>query len=1030
MSAVRLGALAEWLLSHRRSILFLLMLLVLAGVFAATKMPVSLFPSVSFPRIVVALDAGDRSADQMQMEVTIPVEQALRSVQGVVAINSTTSRGSADVDLRFNWGSDLPQKVLQVQAAMAQTLGALPSGTTFVVNRMDPTKFPVVAYSLTSSTVDPVALRRFAQLQLVPALSSIAGVRQVGLQGGAVAEYRVTVNPAKLAALNLSMQDVVQALSAANTLQAVGKLQARGRLDLLLADARFATRDEVLQTILRTGGNGVIRLSEVASVRAAQVPQYQIVTANGKPAVLLQVHQTLGGNTVAIDRAVAAKLDAMKAQFPADVHLARWYDQSTVIEDSVNSVRDAILLGIVFATLVLLVFLRSLKLAVMTLIMVPTVLSATILLLSLLGMSFNIMTLGGMAAAVGLIVDDIIVMLEQVTRRLRETGHRNNTVMQAAHDFTQPLAGSSSVTIIIFAPLAFLDGVTGAFFKALSLTMATALIVSFLFVWLALPLIADKLLGSRDAEPETAGRLLSGVQKTYRRLMQFLLTKPFSILPVIAIVIAGGVFALGQVPSGFMPEMNEGGFVLDYQTAPGTSLIETDRLVTQVEHILAATPEVKTWTRRTGTQLGGGLTEANQGDIFVLLKSPDGQSAVMNRLADQITQAVPGFELLDMTQPMQDLIGDLSGSPRPVVVVLSGTDWPTLQALAPKVAAALGQVAGLKEINDGLVIAGGSVDIKINHVKAALEGLTPSDITHQLTQFLHGVVSTQIRTGQQMLGVRVWIPAADRDSLFQIEQLMLRAPDGHLVPLKRVARLTRTEGTAEITRHDLTPAVLVSARIEGRGFGAAMSDVRRVLAQPGLLPVGVHYQLAGLYLQQQQAFAGLIQVFVAAALLVFLALLFLYEQFRIALAIIIAPLLAVGGVFTGLWLAGQTLNITALMGMIMIVGIVTEVAVFYFSELADLRQNSAALGAPLSLSMLIDAGINRIRPIAMTTLAAILALLPLGLGIGQGSAMQQPLAVAIISGLMIQMPLVLIVMPVIYRLLLGRQAFAPASSQP
>lgn len=1024
MMAVRLNAFAEWLLSHRRSILFLLVLLVLAGVFAATKMPVSLFPSVSFPRIVVALDAGDRSADQMQMEVTIPVEQALRSVQGVVAINSTTSRGSADVDLRFNWGSDLPQKVLQVQAALAQTLGQLPAGVTFQVKRMDPTKFPVVAYSLTSTSVDSVALRRFAQLQLLPALSSIQGVRQVTIQGGAVGEYRVTVDPMKLAALKLSMQDVVQALSAANTLQAVGKLQARGRLDLLLADARFANIDEVRQTVLRTGSNGVIRLAEVATVRTASVPQYQIVTANGKPAVVVLVHQTLGGNTVAIGQAIAQKLDTMKAQFPAGVHLERWYDQSTVILDSVNSVRDAILLGIVFATLVLLAFLRSIKLALMTLVMVPTVLSASILLLSLFGMSFNIMTLGGMAAAVGLIVDDIIVMLEQITRRLHQEGLGTHTVMQAAHDFTQPLAGSSTATIIIFAPLAFLDGVTGAFFKALSLTMATALIVSFLFVWLALPLIADKLLDVKDAANESTGRVMGFVQRHYRRLMQFLFKMPLVILPLIAAVIAVGVLALGKVPSGFMPEMNEGGFVLDYQTAPGTSLIETDRLVAQVEQILASTPEVKTWTRRTGTQLGGGLTEANQGDMFVLLKSPEGQGAAMNRIAAQITAEVPGFQLLDMNQPMQDLIGDLSGSPRPVVVVLSGVDWPSLQTLAPKVAAVLGQVSGLKEINDGLVIAGGSVDIKIDHVKAALEGMTPAAITQQLGQFLSGAVSTQIREGQQMLGVRVWIPTVDRQSLAQIEQLQLRAPDGHLVPLQRVATLTRIDGTAEITRHDLTPAVSVSARIDGRGYGAAIHDVKKALAQPGLLPPGVHYQLAGLYLQQQQAFSGLMGVFIAAALLVFLALLFLYEQFRIALAIMVAPMLAVGGVFTGLWLAGQTLNITALMGMIMIVGIVTEVAVFYFSELMVLRNSTGAVPAPLSIPMLIDAGSNRIRPIAMTTLAAILALLPLGLGLGQGSAMQQPLAVAIISGLVIQMPLVLIVMPVVYRLLLGRKALA------
>lgn len=1015
MTLKKVSAFAEWLLSHRRSILFLLGLLVLAGLYAGTRMPVSLFPSVSFPRIVVALDAGDRSAEQMQMEITVPIERALRSVPGVVAIDSTTSRGAADVDLRFAWGTDLPQKVLQVQGALTQAVAQLPAGVQFRVKRMDPTKFPVVAYSLTSDSIDQTDLRRIARLQILPVLSSVSGVRQVTLQGGQVAEYRVSVNPTRLAALNLSMQDVVQALSAENTVQAVGKLQGRGRLDLLLADARFATVDQVRQTVLRTGTNGIIRLDEVADVRTTTVPNYQIVTADGKPAVLVQIYQNLGGNTIAIDQRVQAKLAALESSLPKGVTFKRWYDQSTVIMDSANSVRDAILLGIVFATLVLLLFLRSLKLALITLVMVPAVLAATTVLLSVLGMSFDIMTLGGMAAAVGLIVDDIIVMLEQITRKLRAQGHGPRTVMQAAHDFTHPLAGSSTATIIIFLPLAFLSGVTGAFFKALSLTMATALIISFLFVWLALPLIADKLLGARDAHAEKEGRFVRQIHRGYQWLMQRLLRQPLWVLPLIGTVIVVGVLALGRVPSGFMPAMNEGGFVLDYQTAPGSSLVETDRLVRQVEHIFATTPEVATWTRRTGTQLGGGLTEANQGDMFILLKSPKGQQAVMDHIAERINTEVPGFKLLDMNQPMQDLIGDLSGSPRPVVVRLSGADWPTLQALAPKVAAALNKVNGLKEINDGLVIAGGSIDIRIDHAKAALEGLTPAGITQQLGDLLAGAVPTRIRHGQEMIGVRVWLPARDRQSLADIEQMKLRAPDGHLVPVGRVAQLTRVNGIAEITRHDLQPAVSVSARIEGRGFGATIADVKKVLDKPGLLPDGVHYEFGELYLQQQKAFGGLMLVFVAAALLVFLALLFLYEQFTVALSIMVAPLLAVGGVFTGLWIAGQTLNITALMGMIMIIGIVTEVAVFYFSELTILRP----AGEPLTQQLLIDAGINRIRPIAMTTIAAILALLPLGLGIGQGSAMQQPLAVAIISGLAIQMPLVLVIMPVVYRVLLG-----------
>ncbi|MEJ2060610.1 MAG: efflux RND transporter permease subunit, partial [Gammaproteobacteria bacterium] len=685
-----------------------------------------------------------------------------------------------------------------------------------------------------------------------------------------------------------------------------------------------------------------------------------------------------------------------------------------LILGSAGSVRDAIILGVLFATLVLFLFLRNVKLTLITLVLVPSVLASAAVLLHVLGMSFNIMTLGGMAAAVGLIIDDVIVMLEHLVRRLHEHGHGPRTVLDAAREFTQPLAGSSTATIIIFVPLAFLSGVTGAFFKALSLTMATSLVVSFFFAWLALPLIAERLLGPEDAEHDAGGRLTHWVQDRYRAIMQRVLNRPLWLLAGVVPLLGAGWLAFMQVPSGFMPEMNEGGFVLDYQTPPGTSLAETDRLLEQVAHILKTTPEVDTWSRRTGAQLGGGITEANQGDFFVRLKSARGQQAVMDRVAQRIHDEVPGLQVQDMNQPMQDLIGDLTGSPRPVVIRLFGDNWDQLVKLAPRVAQAIAGVRGLKEVQDGLVVAGDAVEIRVDRVKAALEGFTPAAVTRQLRAYLSGVVTTHIQQGQKVIGVRVWIPADQHASLQRILRLDLRAPDGHLVPVSRVATLKQVTGVPQITRYDLKPVVEVSARIEGRGFGAAIADVKQALARPGLLPKGVYYTLGGLYRQQQIAFHALTLVFVAAAALVFLALLFIYERFRIALAIMTAPLLAVSAVFLGLWVSGQTLNITALMGMTMIIGIVTEVAVFYFSELVILAPQLPPAQA------IVEAGVNRMRPIAMTTLAAILALLPLGLGIGQGSAMQQPLAIAIIAGLAVQMPLVLIVMPVVFaRLLRG-----------
>jgi len=1008
--------LAAWLQRHRRSILFLMGVLAAGGVIAALNMPVSLFPAIQFPRVRVSIDAGDRPASQMTVEVTRPAEQALRGVPNVQAIESTSSRGSTDIDLRFGWGTDIIQSALQVEAALNQVLPQLPAGTRFNVRPMDPTKFPVVAYSLTSPTENPIKLREIAQYQLLPLISSVAGVREVQIQGGEQPEYRVTVDPARLAALGLTLKNVEDALSASNVVQAVGRIERDDRLYLLLSDTRFTSLDAIRHVVLRTGADGVVDLADVATVSTAAVPRWQTETADGKPAVLINVYQQLGGNTVAISRDIASTLAAFRDKLPGDVTIHQWYDQSGLIVASAGSVRDAIILGVLFATLVLYLFLRNWKLTLIAATVVPAVLAATSLLLHALGMSFNIMTLGGMAAAVGLIIDDVIVMLEHLVRRVATRGHGTRTLLEAAREFTQPLAGSSTATVIIFVPLAFLGGVTGAFFKSLSLTMGASLVISFFFAWLALPLIADHLLGERDAAIEHGGRITHAMQSGYRRLMTRLLARPLLLLVGLLPLLVVGALGYFKVPTGFMPQMQEGGFVLDYRTAPGTSLTESDRLITQVEHILATTPGVATWSRRTGAQLGGGITEANEGDFFVRLKTPSGQAALMQKIVDRIQSDVPGFDILDTPQPMQDLIGDLTGSPRPVVIRLFGDDWKQLVTLAPKVAAAIGKVRGLAEIQNGLNIAGDAIEIKVDRVKAALEGMTPSEVTAQLDTYLAGSVTTHVLQGQVVYGVRVWVAPRERDSLARLRALRLAAPDGHLVPLARIATLQLITGQPQITRYDLKPMVAVSARIEGRGFGTTLADVKRALAQPGLLPPGVYYTLGGLYKQQQIAFRGLAMVFAAAIALVFLALLFLYERFRIALAIMTAPLLAASAVFFGLWITGQTLNITALMGLTMIVGIVTEVGVFYFSELILLRGEGVPFGEAL-----IQAGENRLRPIAMTTLAAMLALAPLALGIGQGSAMQQPLAIAIIAGLAVQMPLVLLMVPVAFALLTRRR---------
>lgn len=1007
---------AAWAASHRRSILFLLALLALGGAVSALKLPVALFPHVNFPRVVVQLDAGDRPASQMVIAVTRPVEQAVRAVPGVRDIRSTTSRGSAELSINFAWGSNMALALQQVESAVNQTLSALPAGVSFSARRMDPTVFPVAAYSLTSDRLSQVQLRDIATYQLVPLLSSVNGVARVGVLGGAQAEYRVDVEPARLQAYGLTLDDVVKALSASNVLQAVGRLEDHYKLFLLLSDTRLKTLDAIRHTVLRSGANGLVELGDIASVHEATVPQWLRVTANGRDAVSVQVYQQPGGNTVQIVHDIKARLAAYRGKLPATLSISNWYDQSQLIVESASSVRDAIIVGVMLAAVVLLVFLRSVKITLVAILVVPAVLAATVLLLYVLHMSFNIMTLGGMAAAVGLIIDDAIVMIENIVRRLRKgSGTQHERIRFAAREFVQPLTGSSASTIIIFAPLAFLSGVTGAFFQALSLTMASALIISYLVAWLAIPLLADHMLGQRDAEREDEGPLTRRLQGHYMRLLGAMVRRPVWVLAVIVPLLGAGYLAYRQVGSGFMPGMDEGGFILDYQAAPGTSLTETDRLLRQVEAILRSTPEVATYSRRTGAQLGGGITEANEGDFFVRLKPQPRRpiEAVMDDIRQRITQQVPGLDI-DMAQLMEDLIGDLTAVPQPIEIKLYGDNAQQLLATAPKVAQAIGGIKGVVDVRDGIVLAGDALTVRVDRQKAALEGVDPDAVTQQIQAYFSGVVTTEVQQGSKLVGIRVWVPRRLRDTTEQLRGLWLRAPDGHRFPLGRIATVTRVTGQPQITRENLKRMVAVSARISGRDLGSTLREVKQVLGRPGLLPATMYYALGGLYKQQQIAFKGLIGVMIAAVLLVFLLLLFLYERFRIALAVMASPLLALPAVFIGLWLTGTELNITAMMGMTMVVGIVTEVAIFYFSEYQLLLGEGMAPREALG-----RAGSNRMRPIAMTTLAAILALLPLALGIGQGSAMQQPLAIAIIAGLLVQMPLVLLVMPVLFARLNG-----------
>jgi CzcA family heavy metal efflux pump len=1014
--------LTAWTAAHRRSLLFLLVLPIIAGLAAALSLPVTLFPNVSFPRVRLNIDAGDRPAEQMVLQVTVPIEQAVHRVPNVTDVRSTTTRGTAEISIFFDWGTDMVAAMLQINAEAAQVLPQLPPGTSMQIQRMDPTVFPIISYSMTSNTVPLTEMRDIALFQLRPLLASIQGVSTVGVLGGSDQEYHVLVDPDKLNAADVSIDDVAKAVGASNVLQVFGRVEDRYKLYLLISDNTLRSIDDLRQIALRTGPDGVTTVGDIATVELSNVPQWTRVTAEGKDAILINIYEQPTGNSVKIAGEVRSRLQGFRSRLPSGVQVANWYDQSELVTESADSVRDAIIIGTLLAGFVLLLFLRSFKMMFIAMLVVPAALSATIALLWVMDMSFNIMTLGGMAAAVGLIIDDAIVMIEHIIRRVRgsDSGERAiGTALRAAAEFMRPLLGSSAATIVIFLPLGMLSGVTGAFFKALSLTMAASLLFSFVITWVAVPLAADWLLGVREAERKDSSGLMGWFNERYASLSGRIVRRPVWVITILTLpLLAIGYFAFSEVGTGFMPVMDEGGFIIDYLAAPGTALSETDRLLQQVETILKATPDVATWSRRTGLSLGGEINEANRGDFFVKLKSDSRRPIfeVMNDLRTRIEMEVPGLNV-ELAQLMEDLIGDLTAVPQPIEVKLYGDEPNVLIATAKKVADRISKISGLVEVRNGINPAGDALDIRIDRAKAALKGVDPAEVTRIATIFLRGQVVTQIPTSLKQIGVRVWSPGQFRKTELDLANLPIRAPDGHIFPLEQIASIVAVTGQPQITRENLQHMVAVTGRLEGRDLGSAAADVMSTLSQPNFLPRSIRFELGGLYHQQQIAFRGLLFVFAAAVGAVFVLLLFLYERFSVAISILIMPLLATCAVFIGLWLTGIELNVTAMMGMTMIVGIVTEVAIFVFSEFDDLRATGMS-----TLDALSAAGRNRMRPIVMTTIAAILTLLPLALAMGQGAAMQQPLAIAIISGLAVQLPLVLLVMPAVYVLISGRFA--------
>jgi multidrug efflux pump subunit AcrB len=1055
-----------WFARHSKSIIFLILTLAVVGVYEALSLPIAVFPATNFPRIIVGVDNGVMPIEQMEVTITRPLENAVNSVPGLEDVRSVTSRGSAEIDLSFNWSVDMVTTLQLVNSEIARIQSTLPSTAQIESHRLDFASFPILGYSLTSDKVPQTQLWEIATYDMKPRLNRLNGVATVLVQGGQTPEFQVTPDPSKMLRAHVTVQDILDAANHTNIVDSPGLLSRNHQLFLGLVDSQVHNEEDIGNMVIKNVGDAPVRVHDVGVVTPSAAPNYTVVTANGKPAVLVSISRQPESNTVEVANLVHQEIEGIRQKLPAGVDLNVFYDQSNIVRESIGSVRDAIIIGLLLAGFIIWLFLRDVGTALMTGLVIPVAIFVTFIAMKILGQSFNMMTLGGLAAAGGLVIDDAIVVVENIVLHRDGGEGRLEAVNSALKELTVPLIGSTLTPIVVFLPLISITGVTGTFFRALAIAMSVSLLTS-----LALALTWSTNLGvylirrghgeepggaavehappedSENAEFERMRRMMAAEEESlkgglfekiivfYERWMRRALEHPLWLGAFCVILIAVSYLCYSQLGTDLLPHMDEGGFILDYVMPPGSSLQETNRVITHVENIIKSVPEVENTSRRTGLQLGlAAVTEPNTGDIAVKLKDKRSR-AIDDIIADvrgKVTTEEPALDV-EFTQVLQDMISDLTGAPQPIVVQLFSPDVDQLTAWAPRVADALGRIQinykkPIVDVEDGIdnTTSGPAVVFTVNPAAAAKAGFT----TDQLTTVAASIVDGEPATAPMIINdkpytLRVRYPASSRSSLESMNNTVIVNANGGSATLGSVSTFTEVPGQTEILRDNLQQEKEVTGRLEGIDLGRGVAAVQKAVNDLHL-PPSIRVAYGGTYKEQQKSFHDLVVVLLLALVLIFIVLLFEFRSFSAPLAILSSAILSTSGVFFALYITRTDFNVASFMGLIMVLGIVAKNGIL----LLDANQKFRGVGFAAEEAM-IQAGRRRLRPIVMTAMAAVAGMLPLSLALGAGSQMLQPLAIAVIGGILISMVLSLIITPAIqYYLTSDKEATVEAAGTP
>ncbi len=1000
----------NFFVTHKNPVSILLVIILLGGMFAYTRMQSSLFPEVTFPKIKVIAENGLQPVNKMMVTVTKPLENAIKRVPSLKNVRSVTSRGSCEISAFIDWKANIDLSKQQIESSINQVKDELPPGTQITVEKMNPSILPVIGYVIEAGGRSNIELNQLANYTIKPFLSQVDGVSEVRVIGGKAKEYHIELHTQKMSTLGVSPATVSTALSQTNFRTSNGYLTDFNRLYLTVTDASVENLEQLQNLVISNSGKRVICLKDIATVNIAEKAEYVRINADGKSAVLVAVVKQPDANLIQLTEDVAKKVKALNTGLlPQGVILKPYYVQADFVNDSIRSVNDSLWLGLLLAIAVAILFLRSFKASAVILVTIPITIAFTLVMMHVFGYNFNIMTLGAIAASIGLIIDDAIVVVEQIHRTHEEHPETpTRELLSKSIRFLFPaMVGSSISTIVIFLPFVLLSGVAGAYFKILANTMMITLVCSFFVTWIGLPVIYLLFSGKGGILKKTK---LKHIHHSGKWISFFIKRPALSFIFIIFLVLSAWYISQ-RLETGFLPEMDEGSIVLDYTSPPGTSLKETDRLLREVEKLFPSIPEIASYSRRTGTQMGFFITEPNYGDYLIQLKKDRKSSTdeVIDLIRRKVESSQPALKI-DFGQVIGDMLGDLMASTQPIEVKIYGDNPRVLQDMARQVAAIVENVKGTADVFDGITVAGPSVNIKPDNERLAQFGISPADFQNQLQTQLEGTQIGEIYEKEQLTAVRMLYPGAALTPLERFRQSSVFLPNGKLQPISSLADIQIEPGVAEVERENLQAMIPVTARLNNRDLGSVMKDIQTEINAKLHLPQGYHISFGGAYQEQQQSFSELLMILISASLLVFLVMIFLFKRIRVALLIMFISLLGIAGSLLALYITHTPLNVGSYTGIIMIVGIIGENAIFTFLQFTHSLKSDQVDGA------IVYAISTRLRPKLMTALGAIVALLPIASGFGIGAQLHQPLAIAVIGGFVIALPLLLIVYPTLLRL--------------